>query len=142
MKQVVWAFSKKEVMLPFRELLMKGNTFCWTQEFQDAFMKAKEKIVDLVKEGVKSFQINRVTMINMDWRKIGVMSALLQKHCGCFGVNLRCCREGWKLCLVGSQFCLGVESRYAPVGGGSGCGMGTAQGKTLCYGVSFFVCGG
>ena len=111
------AFSKKEVMLPFRELLKKGNTFCWSQELQDAFEKAKEKIVDLVKEGVKSFQINRVTVVNMDWSKIGVGFALLQKHCSCNGVDLKCCREGWKLCLVGSRFCSGVESRYAPVEG-------------------------
>ena len=80
-------------------------------------MKAKEKIVDLVKEGVKSFQINRVTVVNADWSKIGIGFALLQKHCGCWGVDLRCCREGWKLCLVGSRFCSGAESRYAPIEG-------------------------
>ena len=57
-EQVVWAFSKTEVMFPFQELLKKGSTFCWTQELQDAFRKVKEKIVDLVKEGVKYFQLN------------------------------------------------------------------------------------
>ena len=101
-EQVAWAFSKTEVMFPFRELLKKGSTFCWNQELQDAFRKVKEKIVDLVKEGVKSFQVKRVTVINMDWSKIGVGFALLQKHCGCIGVDLRCCKKGWKLCLVGS----------------------------------------
>ena len=57
-EQVAWAFSKTEVMFPFRELLKKGSSFCWIQELQDAFRKAKEKIVDLVKEGVKSFKLN------------------------------------------------------------------------------------
>ena len=101
-EQVAWAFSKKEVMLSFREPLKKGSTFCWSHELQDAFEKVKEKIVDLVKEGVKSFQINRVTVVNTDWSKIGVGFTLLQKHCSCYGVDLNCCREGWKLCLVGS----------------------------------------
>ena len=73
--------------------------------------------MELVKEGVKSFQVNRVTVINTDWSKIGVGFALLQKHCNCQLINLKCCKEGWKLCLVGSLFCSGAESRYAPIEG-------------------------
>ena len=40
-EQVAWAFSKTEVMLPFRELLKKGTIFCWSQELHNSFKKAK-----------------------------------------------------------------------------------------------------
>ena len=117
MEQVAWAFRKTEFMLPFRELLKKGSVFFWTQELENSFKKAKEKIVYLVKEGVKSFQMDRVTVINPDWSQIIVSFALMQKYCDCHEINLRCCNEGWKICLVGSQFCSGAESRYAPIEG-------------------------
>ena len=111
-EQVAWAFCKTEVMLPFRELLKKGNVFCWSQDLDDAFRKAKIKIVELVKEGVKSFEKNRVTVISTDWSKIGVSFALMQKHCNCQLINLKCCREGWRICPVGSRFCSPAEIYY------------------------------
>ena len=43
------------VMLPFKDLLKSSTPFTWTQELQTTFEKAKDKIVELVKEGVKSF---------------------------------------------------------------------------------------
>ena len=104
-------------MLPFRDLLKKGNVFCWTQDLDDAFRKAKLQIVDLMKDGVKSFETGRVTAINTDWSKTGIGFTLLQKHCDCSGVDLQCCKAGWKLFLVGSRFCTGAESRYAPIEG-------------------------
>lgn len=116
-EQVAWAFVKTRVMDPFRELLKGGTTFLWTQELEIAFSRAKEKIVDLVKEGVKSFDVGRTTCVNTNWSKTGIAFALLQKHCKCKDINLRCCREGWKLCYTSSRFCNGAESRYAPIEG-------------------------
>ena len=66
-EQVAWTFNKTDVMLPFRNLLKSMVPFLWTQELQSAFEAAKTKIVELVKEGVKYFQLNRVTFINSDW---------------------------------------------------------------------------
>ena len=80
-EQVTWAFCKTDVMLPFRELLKKGNVFCWSQDLDNAFEKAKLKVVELAKDGVKSFETNRVTVVNTDWSKVGIGYALLQKHC-------------------------------------------------------------
>ena len=45
--------------------------FLWTQELQMVFEAANLKIVELVKEGVRSFQQNVVTLINPDWSKVG-----------------------------------------------------------------------
>ena len=49
--------------------------------------------------------------------KSGVGFWLTQKHCNCQGANPFCCREGWRVTLVGSRFTHSAESRYAPVEG-------------------------
>ena len=41
----------------------------------------------------------------------------MQKYCKCPADTPTCCKEGWKLCLVGSRFTSPAESRYAPVEG-------------------------
>ena len=117
MEQVAWAFSKADVMLPFRDLLKSTIPFVWRQELQVAFTIAKSKIVELVKEGVKSFELNCVMVVNPDWNKVGIGFALMQKYCTCPLVNLKCCRESWRLCLVESRFCTGAESQYMPIEG-------------------------
>ena len=42
---------------------------------------------------------------------------LCQKVCRCAGTNLACCVGGWRICLAGSRFNSGAESRYAPIEG-------------------------
>ena len=111
-------FSKTTVMAPFQELLKGTVPFLWTQELQTAFNKAKEEIVELVKEGVRSFEVGRITGVNTDWSKVGIGFALMQKHLACAEVNLRCCKGRWKLCYIWSRFCTGAESRYSPIEGG------------------------
>ena len=55
--------------------------FLWTQELQTTFDRAKEEIVDLVKEGVRSFEVGRTMCVNTDWSKTGIGFTLMQKHC-------------------------------------------------------------
>ena len=116
-EQVAWAFSKTKVMEPFRALLKTSTPFLWTQELQDSFETAKQEIVRLVKEGIQSFEMGRVTCATTDWSKVGISFALMQKYCACKEVHPKCCKTGWKLCLVGSRFCSDAESRYAPIEG-------------------------
>ena len=42
---------------------------------------------------------------------------LFQKHCFCPSNDLFCCKQGWKITLVGSRFTHAAESRYAPIEG-------------------------
>ena len=42
---------------------------------------------------------------------------LCQKVCNCTNVDLACCTGGWRICLAGSRFNSGAESRYAPIEG-------------------------
>ena len=71
----------------------------------------------MAKEGIKSFEMGRVTCLSTDWSKTGVAFVLMQKYCSCKGINLKCCKEGWRLCYTGSRFTSGAESRYAPIEG-------------------------
>ena len=115
--QVAFAFSMTEVMLPFRELLKPSSTFLWTEELQDAFDKSKKIIIDAVKEGIKTFDMSKITCLTTDWSKEGIGFFLLQKHCSCQEMTPVCCSNGWKLVFAGSRFTSGAESRYASVEG-------------------------
>ena len=115
--QVSYAFSMAERMLPFRELLKPGNSFAWNDELEDIFAESKEAIAAEVEEGVRIFDKARPTCLATDWSKDGIGFWMFQKHCTCSGTTPFCCRDGWKISLVGSRFTHAAESRYAPIEG-------------------------
>lgn len=116
--QVAWAYSLGEVMQPFRELVKASSQFVWTQTLQDAFERSKGVIVDMVREGVSTFDPGRATCLAPDWSKNGMGFLLLQKYCSCAMTKAPvCCPEGWRLVFAGSRFCNDAESRYAPIEG-------------------------
>ena len=112
-----YAFAMAKEMKPFRELLKTTKKFEWTDELEEAFAKSKITIVEAMKEGVQLFECSRPTCLATDWSIEGIGFVLKQKHCECPEITPNCCREGWKLCLVGSRFTTPAESRYAPVEG-------------------------
>ena len=87
-EQVSWAFSKCDDMVLFRPLLSCKAEFNWTPELGVAFEKAKENIIESIKKGVSTFNVNRSTVLNTDWSKIGILFAVFQKHCNCMGINI------------------------------------------------------
>ena len=112
-----YAFAMAKEMKPFRELLKTSKKFEWTAELEEAFNKSKTTIVDAMREGVQLFERSRPTCLATDWSNDGIGFILKQKHCQCSKLSPSCCRDGWKLCLVGSRFTTPAESRYAPVEG-------------------------
>ena len=105
-------------MLPFRDLVKKSSRFSRKQTLEKAFQESKQVIVKLERQGVSTFDINRVTCLAPDGCKDGMGFWLLQKHCTC-AINraLVCCPEGWRLVFAGSRFCTDAEQRYAPIKG-------------------------
>ena len=75
------------------------------------------KIVDLVIDGVKSFDLTKRTCLQTDWCRDGIGYLLLQKHCDCEMDTPICCKDGWKLIFAGSRFTKPAESRYSPTEG-------------------------
>ena len=57
--QVAWAYSLSPVMQPFRELVKPSSRFEWSQSLEDAFQHSKSVVVDLVKEGITTFDTGR-----------------------------------------------------------------------------------
>lgn len=104
-------------MQPFRQLLAKNAEFTWSDELETAFVTAKKEIVNLVKEGVKSFQLDTHTCITTDWSKTGVGYVMWQKRCQCSTIHPTCCTSGWALIACGSRFCTAAEQRYHPIEG-------------------------
>ena len=116
--QVAWAYSLGPVMQPFRELIRSKSDFYWDDNVNRVFEESKKVIVDLVKEGVATFDVKRPTCLAPDWSKQGMGFLLLQKYCSCsLSKAPVCCPEGWRLVFAGSRFCTDAESRYAPIEG-------------------------
>ena len=115
--QGAYAFSMARRMQPFRHLLKPKTPFRWTPELSSIFQESKDVIINEMKEGVRLFQPSRPTCLVTDWSTSGLGFCLLQKYCLCDSRTPICCREGWKLCLVGSRFAHDPETRYAPIEG-------------------------
>jgi hypothetical protein len=112
-----YAFSMTKRMSPFRHLLKPSTTFSWTPELEMLFQQSKEVIIEEMKKGVRLFDPNRQTCLSTDWSVSGIGFCLLQKYCTCPESTPACCRDGWKLCLVGSRFATPAETRYSPIEG-------------------------
>ena len=115
--QVSYAFSMADVMSPFRELLKPSKSFHWDETLQNAFDQSKLTIINEIHNGVKIFDKTKPTCLATDWSKHGIGYWLFQKHCPCPSTDLFCCKQGWKITLVGSRFTHAAESRYAPIEG-------------------------
>ena len=74
-------------------------------------------IVSEISDGVKIFDKTKPTCLATDWSRHGIGFWLFQKYCSCPSIGLFCCRQGWKITLVGSRFTHPAESRYAPIEG-------------------------
>ena len=104
-------------MAPFRDLLSPKTEFKWTEELDKAFLKSKQKIVELIKEGVSSFDPSLTTCLSPDYSKQGMGWILQQKKCTCEKIDPTCCVDGWRLVLAGGKFCNKAEQEYPPVEG-------------------------
>ena len=81
--QVAYSFMKTDHMAPFRHLLSQSTSFEWNEDLETAFERSKEKIMELIKEGVAAFDINMVTCLSPDYSKEGMGWILQQKICKC-----------------------------------------------------------
>lgn len=108
--QVSYAFSQAPIMAPFRELLKHDGKFYWDATLEHLFQESKQKILDSIDEGVRSFEVNRQTCITTDWSKTGLGFTLLQKHCSCPAIKPTCGEGHWKTCYAGSRFTSIAES--------------------------------
>ena len=100
------------------EVFVRMTNMPSAQTLEKAFQESKQVIVKLVRQGVSTSDINRVTCLASDWSKESMGFLLLQKHCTCT-INRApvCCPEGWHLVFAGSRFCTNAEQRYAPIEG-------------------------
>ena len=91
-------------MQPLRDLIRPNQKCYWDDNLNKLFESSNQIIIDLVKEGVQSFDLTRQTCMEPDWSVDGVGYFLLQKHCDCSKNSLVCCKEGWRQIFAGSRF--------------------------------------
>ena len=70
-------------MEPLKSLLSSKEVFKWTQEASEAFKASKQKILEAVEEGIRTFRPDRPTCLAKDWSRTGVGFNLSQKHYAC-----------------------------------------------------------
>ena len=92
--QVAYSFCKTPVSEPFRKLLKPATPYIWTDELDKAFKDSKLKIINLVKEGVDQFVVDRHTCLSTDYSKSGIGWVMQQKNCKCAAITPRCCPGG------------------------------------------------
>ena len=116
--QASWAYSISEIMLPFRELVKHNSKFEWNTTLQKLFDESKQKLIENISDGIRTYDTSRQTCIQCDWSKDGIGYLLLQKHCPCPLDKMPiCCNDGWKLVYAGSRFTKKSEQGYAPLEG-------------------------
>jgi hypothetical protein len=81
---------------------------------ETAFRMSNEWIIELIVEGVASFDVDLVTCLSPDYSKQGMGWILQQKTCSCPEVVPKCCADGWRLVLAGGYFCNQAEQNYSP----------------------------
>ena len=130
--QVAHFYSTTPELQPFRDLLKKTTAFYWDGVLQRLFEESKNRIADMVLEGITRFQVGKWTALMTDWCKSGVGYLLMQKYCECEEITPICCQGGWRVCMVGSRFTSAAEQNYSPVEGEM---LGVADGlyKTRYY---------
>ena len=104
-------------MEPFRNLIKPNVNFYWDEHLDSIFRQSKQLIIDMVKDGVETFDTSLRTCFQTDWSKDGLGYLLLQKHCACSQDLPVCCVDGWKLIYAGSRVTKPAESRYSPTEG-------------------------
>jgi len=129
--QVAYAFVQTSQMSPFRDLLKKKSPrFYWDDALDQAFEQSKQKILELIEDGVKTFEMNKVTCVATDYSKMGIGYTLLQKNCNCPKPYTPTCGGGhWDLIMAGSRFTTPTEARYAPIEGEA---LAAAYGLNQC----------
>ena len=129
--QVAYAFVQTSQMSPFRDLLKKKSPrFYWDDALEQAFERSKLKIIELIEDGVKTFEMNKVTCVATDYSKMGLGYTLQQKNCNCPKPYTPSCGGGhWNLILAGSRFTTPTEARYAPIEGEA---LAAAYGLNQC----------
>merc|ERR1712215_555490 len=78
--QVAYSFCKTAVMEPFRKFLKPSTPYVWTDELDKAFRDSKHKIINLVREGVNQFDVDRHTCLSTDYSKSGIGWVLQHNH--------------------------------------------------------------
>ena len=107
----------RELMRPFKPFLSPKIPFAWNEELQNCFETSKTAIIELIKTGVKIYDLNKLTCLRTDWSKQGIGYYLSQKNCECTSKLPGCCEDGWQVTLAGSRFLIGAEQRYVAIEG-------------------------
>ena len=92
-----------KLLMPFKDLLKKGQTFVWTDDHQLAFEKARSELSE--PKWLTYFALNRPTRLYTDASRLNGLGFILKQLV-----------DGqWKVVQAGSRFLSSAESRYAMI---------------------------
>ena len=88
-----WAYAVSPIMQPFCDFMKPNPQFYWDDNLEVLLESSKNMIINLVKDGIKSFVPAHQTCIQPDWSKEGIDNLLLQKHCQYTQKSPVCCKD-------------------------------------------------
>ena len=112
---------------------MKKNTkWYWDDVLQQLFEQSRAFIAEQIQEGITRYDTTKWTAVMTDWSRQGLGFVMCQKYCSCPAITPLCCKNGWKVCMVGSSFLSPAEQNYSPIEG-EGLAVVNALQKTRHY---------
>merc|ERR1712082_353633 len=96
-EQVAWSYAIGDTMVNFHEMTKPTcKTWQWTPTLREEFNKSKMEIIRRVEDGVKTYDLDRLTCVSSDWSKAGIGLLVSQKYCDCdLAKAPRCCKDGF-----------------------------------------------
>merc|ERR1712237_319986 len=77
------------------------KTWQWTPTLREEFARSKKEIITRVEDGVKTYDLDKLTCVSSDWSKAGIGLLVSQKYCDCdLAKAPRCCKEEMFRCRV------------------------------------------
>ena len=75
--QVAFGLSSSKAMQPFRDLLKPGMWY-WDEALDRAFEDSKAAILAMVRDGIHTYELNRLTCLCTDWSKEGRLHVITE----------------------------------------------------------------
>ena len=104
---------------------------------KSTFVASKREIVNLIRDGVFSFDPELITCLRPDYINAGMGWIFQQKICPCTVVTPICSKTGWQLVLAGGKFRKPAKTLYSPTEGeATACVEGLRETKYYTLGCS------
>ena len=115
--QVAYHAQLRDTATPPKPPLSAKSPLYWSNELDEAPVNSKQAIVDAIRHGGEIRDPIKPTNLHTDHSQKGPGCYSPQKHCGCTGLDPKCCEDGWESMPSGSRPPESTETYHVPLEG-------------------------